>query len=188
MNAESSRKQRETVYDPDQNLEEKRDVRRNYRELHRSTVEDAQGNTNDLTTDQLVEKVFRADDLFARVKGTSEATLDSAFLLAATQMGAVKARAMKSGGGAFDVDDFLTRLVTFMGGRKGAALADDSDSDVEDDDLDGAPLDWERIGRRALAKSRRIPVMDFMYSFFCSIPDRHPTAINIIDTGLGLCR
>lgn len=102
------------------------------------------------------------------MKGTSEATLDSAFLLAATQMGAAKARAMKSGAGAFDVDDFVARLITFMGGRKGVALPDDSDSDVVEEHYDYTPLDWDRIGRRALAKSHRVPVMDFM----CEMPFR----------------
>ena len=70
---------------------------------------------------------------------------------------------MKSGSGAFDTDEFVARLLTFMGGRKHASPApaddDDDDSDYEDD---GGILDWERIGRRALAKSRRVPAMDFM--------------------------
>jgi hypothetical protein len=96
------------------------------------------------------------------VKGPQEATLDSAFLLMASNMGAQKARAMKSGGSAFDVDEFVTKLITFMGGRR---LEDQipEDSDVEADDGD-APLDWEKIGRKTLAKSRRVPVMDFMYA------------------------
>lgn len=76
---------------------------------------------------------------------------------------AAKARAMKSGQGAFDIDDFVSKLITFMGGRKPLDLADDDDGDDELDDGDGdAPLDWEKIGRKALAKSRRVPVLDFM--------------------------
>lgn len=91
-------------------------------------------------------------------------------------MHAAKARAMKAGAGAFDVDDFVSKLITFMGGRRGGgpgpkdrnhpaaqgeeadAYEDDEDEDEEDDE----PLNWERIGRKALAKSRRVPVMDFM--------------------------
>ena len=75
-------------------------------------------------------------------------------------MGAQKARAMKAGAGAFDIDDFVSKLITFMGGRKPTEVFDDSDED-EDDDAD-ASLDWDKIGRKALAKSRRVPVMDFM--------------------------
>lgn len=75
---------------------------------------------------------------------------------------AAKARAMKSGQGAFDMDDFISKLITFMGGRKTMdEIEDESDVDEAADDGD-APLDWERIGRKALAKSRRVPVMDFM--------------------------
>ena len=132
-----------------------------------------------------------ADSLFDQVSAPQEATLDSAFLLTASNMHAAKARAMKSGAGAFDIDDFVSKLITFMGGRRGGggggggghgdrpsqADADYDEEDEEDDDDDDEsdePLDWERIGRKALAKSRRIPVMDFMYAiintlgfFFC---------------------
>jgi len=93
-------------------------------------------------------------------------------------MHAAKARAMKAGAGAFDIDDFVSKLITFMGGRRGGAgagkdrTADDDEDEEEDDDDDDddEPLDWERIGRRALAKSRRVPVMDFMCVSFLSPP------------------
>lgn len=80
----------------------------------------------------------------------------------ASSMGAQKARAMKSGSGVFDIDEFISKLVTFMGGRK--PLVDDhsaNESDMEGEG-DDAPIDWEKIGRKALAKSRRVPVMGFM--------------------------
>lgn len=95
------------------------------------------------------------------MKGPQEATLDSHFLLMASNMGAQKARAMKSGSGAFDVDEFVSKLITFMGGRKpldGHA----EDSDTDDRDEAGLFLDWAKIGRKALAKSRRVPAMGFM--------------------------
>ena len=87
-------------------------------------------------------------------------------------MHAAKARAMKAGAGAFDVDDFVSKLITFMGGRRGeagqpkdrASGGTDEEEEEEEEDYDGddQPLDWEKIGRKALAKSRRVPVMDFM--------------------------
>lgn len=79
----------------------------------------------------------------------------------ASTMGAQKARAMKSGAGAFDIDEFVSKLITFMGGRKQLEDRLPNESDIEEDDGD-SPLDWERIGRKALAKSRRVPAMDFM--------------------------
>jgi non-structural maintenance of chromosomes element 4 len=102
------------------------------------------------------------------VKGTNEATMDSGLLLKASMKSAMLARAMKSGGGAFDVDDFVSKLITFMGGRRNADMReDDEDDDLYDDNdgNDGTPLDWERVGWRAMSKSRRAPVMDFMYHF-----------------------
>jgi len=80
----------------------------------------------------------------------------------ASTMGAQKARAMKSGGSAFDVDDFVSKLITFMGGRKPTDHPLSEDSDMEEAQDGDAPLEWEKIGRKALAKSRRVPVMDFM--------------------------
>ena len=72
---------------------------------------------------------------------------------------------MKSGSGAFDTDDFVARLITFMGGRKPAApsrLDDEDEDDGSEFDGGDAPLNWERLGRRVLARSRRVPAMDFM--------------------------
>jgi len=135
----------------------------------------------------LLEKVQLADSLFDQgvcpvpfsvlrcfsqnvppVSAPQEATLDSAFLVTASNMHAAKARAMKAGAGVFDVDDFVSKLITFMGGRRGDAGPKDRASggtdEDDDDDYDGddEPLDWEKIGRKALAKSRRVPMMDFM--------------------------
>ena len=112
--------------------------------------------------------------LFSLVSAPQEATLDSAFLVTASNMHAAKARAMKAGAGAFDIDDFVSKLITFMGGRRGGAGPkdrpsggegeyDEEDDEDDDDDGDDEPLDWEKIGRKALAKSRRVPLMDFMY-------------------------
>lgn len=146
------------AYDPDQDPEEKRAIRRNYRNLTKGE-DGAALNLNDYTAQELVDKVQRADSLFYRVAAPQEATLDSAFLVMASNMGATKARAMKSGSGAFDMDDFISKLITFMGGRRGDQLSDESEMD--DDDA-GHRLDWEKIGRKALAKSRRVPTIDFM--------------------------
>ena len=90
--------------------------------------------------------------------------MDSDLLLKMSMHSAKMARAMKSGSGAFDIDDFIGRLVTFMGGRGTGEIVDRSteDGSYDDDEGDGMPLKWERIGWKAVAKSRRVPVMDFM--------------------------
>ena len=96
------------------------------------------------------------------MKGTGEATLDSDLLVKASVQSAMMARAMKSGSGAFDIDDYVSKLVIFMGGRHDVQEVDEDDDGSYDDDGDGAQLDWERIGWKAMAKSHRAPVMDFM--------------------------
>lgn len=73
---------------------------------------------------------------------------------------------MKSSSGAFDVDDFISRLINFMGGNKSMDSELPDESDASEDG--GMPLDWERLGRKALAKSRRVPTMDFMSVSPCS--------------------
>jgi hypothetical protein len=101
-------------------------------------------------------------------------------------MHAAKARAMKAGAGSFDIDDFVSKLITFMGGRRAGGAGggpkdrpaqgeeadadDDDDDDEEEEDEDDEPLNWERIGRKALAKSRRVPVMDFMCVAIAHLP------------------
>ncbi|KAG5635504.1 hypothetical protein H0H81_011023 [Sphagnurus paluster] len=147
------------VYDPDQDPEEKRAVRKNYRSLAK-TVEEQQSNPNQYTAEELMKQVQQADLLFGKVKGPQEATLDSHFLLMASSMGAQKARAMKSGSGAFDIDEFVAKLVSFMGGRK--AVQNQGGNDSEPEENPSRPLEWAKIGRKALAKSRRVPVTSFM--------------------------
>lgn len=98
----------------------------------------------------------------ALVKGPQEATLDSRWLLIATNINAQKARAMKSGSGGFDIDDFITKLVGFMGGRRPESqIHPDSDDECQADDIE-TPLVWDRIGLKALEKSRRVPALSFM--------------------------
>ena len=103
------------------------------------------------------------------VKDTSEATLDSRYLIMASDMSAAKAKAMKNDASGFDLDDFVSKLVTFMGGRKGGINKQrggseeiEEEEEEEDEDEDDSPLDWEEVGRLALMKSHRVPVIDFM--------------------------
>ncbi|KAF8638066.1 hypothetical protein AX16_010698 [Volvariella volvacea WC 439] len=145
---------KDLAYDPDQNPEEKRAVRKHYRDLTRIV----EGNINDLSVDQIRSNLDQADDLFNKVKGPQEATLDSHLLRMASHLSAQKARALKNLGGGFDVDEFLSKLVSFMDVRKHShnrtVEGYEGDEDVE--------LDWDKIGRRILTKSRRVPALGFM--------------------------
>lgn len=66
---------------------------------------------------------------------------------------------MKLGSAAFDMDDFVTKLIGYMGGRQRFEDEDEDEMEVVEDGV----LDWDKIGRKALAKSRRVPVTGFMY-------------------------
>jgi hypothetical protein len=90
---------------------------------------------------------------------------------------------MKSGSGAFDIDEFVSRLVTFMGGRRSLGDHSANESDAENEGGQEGVMDWEKIGRKALAKSRRVPAMGFMSGHslqLCVLTD------NLL--GLGPCR
>ncbi|KAF7321662.1 Non-structural maintenance of chromosomes element 4 [Mycena kentingensis (nom. inval.)] len=155
--------------DTDQDADERREIRKGYRSL----AKHLQGSftipllrrphrppdhSHDINAEALTNQIHAADNLFnTGVKGPQEATLDSNFLLNASNVAALKARQMKSATGAFDVDDFVSRLSAFMGGVK------DVDDEDEDDGMDGSFLEWDRVGRKALAKSRRVPAMGFMF-------------------------
>ncbi|KAF8214628.1 Nse4 C-terminal-domain-containing protein [Mycena galopus ATCC 62051] len=146
---------KDLAYDPDQDPEEKREIRRGYRSLHK-IIDDSHVKQ---TPTELKANVKRADVLFDKVKDLQDATLDSAFLVKATTSGARYARELKFGSGTFDVDDFVTKMIVFMGGYRPPDDVSSEASDIEEDD---AYLDWGKIGRRALAKSRRVPAMGFM--------------------------
>lgn len=96
------------------------------------------------------------------VKNPTEATLDSTVLRNVSSISAQKARAMKLGSAAFDMDDFVSKLISYMGGRQ---RFEDEEGDEMEAVEDGV-LDWDKIGRKALAKSKRVPVTGFMYARF----------------------
>ncbi|KAJ3539003.1 hypothetical protein NM688_g6431 [Phlebia brevispora] len=148
-----SKSEKKEVYDPDQDLEKRRGIRRGYRELQKG-FEDHQG------PEDMIHKVDRMNQLFEEVKAPADAVMDSDILVKASMESAKLARAMRSGNSAFDVDDFISRLITFMGGRANPEVADDDEDEYHDDDT--APLTWERIGWKVVAKSHRVPAMDFM--------------------------
>ncbi|KAJ7161159.1 Nse4 C-terminal-domain-containing protein [Mycena filopes] len=146
------------AYDPDQDIHEKREIRRNYRLLHKA-LDDP--HTKQTPVD-LHLKVDRANEIFENVKDPQEAVLDSSFFVKTSTATTRNARALKFGTGTFNSDDFVTRLIAFMGGYKPPEDIASDASDIEEDELEDAPLDWGKVGRRALARSRRVPAMGFM--------------------------
>lgn len=178
-------------YDPDQPLEERRVLRKNLRELSRQLIGSqaeylAPGNNG------LLKTVKEANQLFASVKQTSDATLDSRLLVSAADFSYKKTAQLTLGDAAqgIDVDEFVSKCISFMRrggpspngrgslsssqrsrrdqGRRGAGATQADASASEDEAGAGAAddedaLDWEVLGRRACFPSnRRPPVPGFL--------------------------
>lgn len=89
------------------------------------------------------------------VRTTTAANLDSKLLVTTSDLAKVKARNMNFGDAAFNIDDYVTKLVTFMGGRhhvRGQARNREDDEE----------MDWTSLGRVALGICRRPPTLDFL--------------------------
>ena len=84
------------------------------------------------------------------VKNTHEATLDSRLLVLTSDLGVQKARLMKLDNNSFDIDGYVSKLITFMGGRQ---------LDNENNEPD---LNWKAIGKLAAQFTNRVPTSDFM--------------------------
>ncbi|KAI0467468.1 hypothetical protein F4859DRAFT_245663 [Xylaria cf. heliscus] len=165
-------------YDPDQPLEERRQVQRGYRDLLRGLQE----NTDELanpTSLFLQETLARANELSHHVKQTGEAIIDSKLLVAAADASYRRAARLANGNVAqgVDVDEFVSKCITYM--RLGAGIADDDapeltstqqqrrltvrgDADGSDEDEigdEGDMMNWEHLGRFACLPNIRRPAV-----------------------------
>ncbi|RUS18757.1 hypothetical protein BC937DRAFT_88381 [Endogone sp. FLAS-F59071] len=96
--------------------------------------------------DGLHQIVTEANQLYTRVRHTHEATLDSRLLVLSADLSTQRARNLKLNSTSFDMDEYVSKLVSFMGGRR----------------YDGNDLDWQKMGRVAVKYSSKVPTMDFM--------------------------
>lgn len=164
-------------YDPNQNIEERRQVRKGLRELNKEAVDLRQEWLAPQSTG-LRDAVVRADALFTSVKQTSDATIDSRLLVTAGDLAYKKTQHITLGDGAqgIDVDEFVSKCIGFMnragGGpgsdenrpsntqrqrRRRATQANDSDDEDEQGPDAGDALNWEWLGARACFPSNSRP-------------------------------
>ncbi|ELU38427.1 Nse4 domain-containing protein [Rhizoctonia solani AG-1 IA] len=112
-----------------------------------------------ISMDDMRQALTRANDAFSRVKGPSEAILDSHLLLNFASLTTQKAKSLKHDAGGFDDQDFVAQLVTFLGGRR----ADVQPEQDDDEDLDGPQwLAWSKLTPKIMARSKAAPAIDFM--------------------------
>ena len=96
----------------------------------------------------------------------TEGVLDSKFLLNASEIGAQMARNLKIEAG-FETDDYLKRCLSLIGGEVRMMGRNSRRRDADDDDDEGGERsvdgwEWEKLGRLAAKRTKRVPTMDFL--------------------------
>jgi non-structural maintenance of chromosomes element 4 len=140
------------LYDPDQDPGERRNIKRNYRDLH-AKLNDSRSEFLQPGSKGLQDTLAAADDYFKNVKQTADATIDSRLLVGAADLAYRKVNTLALGDSSdgIDVDDFLTKCKTFMDRavRDESATLTQRQRDDEDDEDSGDTLNWEYLGRNA---------------------------------------
>lgn len=149
-------------YDPEQDPEERRRIKRGIRDLH-STLNDSRTEFLQADSTGLVDTIEATDGLFRNVKQTSDATVDSRLLVAVADLSYKKVSTLTLGDSSVgvDVDDFVTKCISFM---KRPERGDDDQQqapsgtqtqrrrrqqiEAEDEDS-GDALNWQFLGRNA---------------------------------------
>ncbi|KAJ3999259.1 Nse4 C-terminal-domain-containing protein [Lentinula boryana] len=154
------------IYNPDQNPEDKRELRRKYYALQLQLQAFDQKCKQKQRAHELGDILGAADILSKRVRDTPEALLDADVIVNLSSKSRRLTRELQFGSGMFDFDEYVLNLVTFMGGRKVEPESVEEISNEEDEPQLVKPLQWERIGKLAMRKSKRVTVVGFMLGPF----------------------
>ncbi|KAF2629427.1 Nse4-domain-containing protein [Macroventuria anomochaeta] len=155
------------LYNPNQDPEKRREVRYQLREHHRQ-LEENRGEFVKSRNNGLFELLRRNDATFGKVRQTADATVDSRFLVTATELANTKLQNSLhgSGGAGVDLDQFVSKCIYFMksgGYRHGEEEAPAIAVADEEEEDSGDGLDWALFGRQACFPSnRRPPVSSFL--------------------------
>ncbi|KAB8295951.1 hypothetical protein EYC80_008771 [Monilinia laxa] len=161
----------ELGYDPDQSVEERRQIRFELRGLSRTLLDNRSEYLQPESTG-IKDTLLKANKLSGKVKQTSDATIDSRLLVNTADLAKKKTLRMTSGDTAqgIDVDDFVSKIKLYM--RKGRSEASQShvprntqrsrrngamDDDDSDNDYDGEMFNWEYLGRNACLPNNARP-------------------------------
>ncbi|PVH86188.1 Nse4-domain-containing protein [Cadophora sp. DSE1049] len=140
------------AYDPEQPLELRRELRAGMRESTKNLLENRSEYLKPNSTG-LRDTLLQANSLFAKVKQTSDATIDSRLLNTVADYVDKKAVAMISGDSSqgIDVDEFVSRIKQFMRFGQDAEEAPTSTQRARRDEGedDGEVLNWAYLGRNA---------------------------------------
>lgn len=141
----------------------------------------------DNTGEKLIKAVKKQGKLMKQVRQTADATIDSRFLVSASELAVKKAKADGDTSAGVDIDEFVSKCISFMRNGSAAASTNDdargatsratqsrrdhqhrtsvrqavSDDEAEDENGDGLP--WHIFGANACFPcNRRPPVPSFL--------------------------
>ncbi|KAH7316522.1 Nse4 C-terminal-domain-containing protein [Stachybotrys elegans] len=167
------------VYDPDQPVEQRREVQKGFRDLLRDVTENGeeylQGDSRGLQN-----AILKADELSKKVRQTAEATIDSRLLVSTTDLSYRKTLRLTQGSlsQGLDVDEFVSKCISYM--RQGRGIHDDDapelsstqrqrrtlprrsgNEDEDDEDIgdEGDMMNWAHLGRFACLPYIRRPAL-----------------------------
>ncbi|KAK2875183.1 hypothetical protein FQN49_001700 [Arthroderma sp. PD_2] len=148
-------------YDPDQDPEERRAVRKGIRDLA-SNLNESRAEFIQVESNGLFQTVEKANEYFKKVKQTSDATLDSRLLVTAADL-SYKRTAQASLGNnvaGVDLDEFVSKCISFMQSEPAGTAPTPTQSNrrssghpsqraAVDSDDDDEPFNWDYLGRHA---------------------------------------
>ncbi|XP_046850901.1 EP300-interacting inhibitor of differentiation 3-like [Xenia sp. Carnegie-2017] len=141
------------------NLEERRNLRFQYRQLIHNT-EQKRHELVQPECNALHKTLGEGDELFQNVSHTREAALDSQLLVLLSNLGTEQAQHLQTGVVTFEPRMFAEKLITFMGGRC-AGHETDEEGNLQDVNLDN--LDWNKLGNIAAKSFHRTTGLEFMH-------------------------
>lgn len=127
----------------------------------------------------LVALIHKQNKAMSKVKNTSDATMDSRFVINVAELQYKKTRNETAGDGllGIDLDEFVSKCITFMSHGRALAANDEGDApatatqarrtrnrrsggaddDEEEDDNDGNEMNWAVLGEKACFPNNRRP-------------------------------
>lgn len=160
-------------YDPDQSMEERRELRAGFRTLSRN-LQDNRAEYLTANSTGIRDTLLKSNALAKQVRQTADATIDSRLFVNVSDLAKKKTLRMTAGDNAqgIEVDDFVSKIRLYM--RAAAGQSEDyvpnrgtqgrqrrgghtQNEDSDDDVHDGDPLNWEYLGRHACLPNNARP-------------------------------
>lgn len=161
-----------TFFETAESKAQKLQLRKNYRKIIKETQEGKEELLKH-DNDELMVKIDKVDELFKEVKETREGVLDSKFMTLAVTIGTQKTNLLQTDLVAFQPDEFIQKLITFMEGT------------VETDNPESVHIPdsgWDKLGNTAMKYfNSATPALHPLLGTFDSIPKIPKTTDTIKD-------